>query len=566
MPTAVGICLVRTTHSIASRNKDQFEDIFTTTANYNSDCNSYSNNNSIENATGNMLATKASAGTEILSEVEPLTKLILSSPSTAAPTSTSSSATLVSTLTISSTPLLDIENLVAQKQHQITYIEKRQTLQPLYHHRPLHQRQQGQQGQQEQEKKLDRHQEKHEGDGCYTKTQQKQEHSLGSDRSNCNFNHHISRDRERTTTNPSVSDKNTPTVPNTNLETSKTSINASAAAITTITTTSNTDKKPDLVDDIWRLVFYVLARDCKDLGRSMQVNRRFYSLIANDAVLWKFTYNLTVSGSIFATQKPLPPSNLVRVEQNHLGYNTGEGSMSGSLQGTSSEPRSSQSHNLGMNEDGPSSAILMNQPEPRYPRRNEIEGNATELRRASLNVNPGLQLPSPLILPHHRRIAQSIYTSNLAAHGGNNNQDNSENDDIGSIRIQPIVDHSIDPQPSFISGTPPYLSTSLTNGRITFCRTPTSTPSPSCISSSQSTIPTTISQVVSTSITPLSVIHNHIPTATSLHRDPAVYWKDQVVEWLEHEKLRCLRLGLFWGFNAASSRAHGRRMKNYGYA
>ncbi|KAG0002290.1 hypothetical protein BGZ79_003262 [Entomortierella chlamydospora] len=299
----------------------------------------------------------------------------------------------------------------------------------------------------------------------------------------------------------------------------------------------------------------------------MQVNRRFYSLIANDAVLWKLTYNLTVSGSIFATQKPLSSSSLVRVEQSHLAYSAGEGSMSGSFQGTpSSESRSGQSHNLGMNEDGPSSVMLMNQPEPRYPRRNETDGDVTESRRASLTVNPGLQLPSPLILPHHRRIAQSIYTSNLTVHGGSSNQDNSENEDIGSTGIQPIVDHSIDLQSSFISGTPPYLSTSLTNGKITFCRTPTSTPSPSCISSFQSTIPATISQVVSSSTTPLSAIYNHIPTATSLHRDPAVYWKDQVVEWLEREKLRRLRLGLFWGFNAASSRTHGRRMKNCGYA
>ena len=35
-------------------------------------------------------------------------------------------------------------------------------------------------------------------------------------------------------------------------------------------------KAIDLVDDVWTLVFYILACDCKDLGRSMQVNRRFY--------------------------------------------------------------------------------------------------------------------------------------------------------------------------------------------------------------------------------------------------------------------------------------------------
>lgn len=32
----------------------------------------------------------------------------------------------------------------------------------------------------------------------------------------------------------------------------------------------------DLVDDVWRTIFYMLAQDCKDLGRCMQVNRRFH--------------------------------------------------------------------------------------------------------------------------------------------------------------------------------------------------------------------------------------------------------------------------------------------------
>ncbi|KAF9112209.1 hypothetical protein BGX30_007346, partial [Mortierella sp. GBA39] len=32
----------------------------------------------------------------------------------------------------------------------------------------------------------------------------------------------------------------------------------------------------DLVDDVWRLVFFILACDCKDLGRVMQVSRRFH--------------------------------------------------------------------------------------------------------------------------------------------------------------------------------------------------------------------------------------------------------------------------------------------------
>jgi hypothetical protein len=35
----------------------------------------------------------------------------------------------------------------------------------------------------------------------------------------------------------------------------------------------------DLVDDVWRLVFYLLAGRCKDLGRAMLVNRRFYKYV-----------------------------------------------------------------------------------------------------------------------------------------------------------------------------------------------------------------------------------------------------------------------------------------------
>jgi hypothetical protein len=32
----------------------------------------------------------------------------------------------------------------------------------------------------------------------------------------------------------------------------------------------------ELVDDVWRLVFFILACDCKDLGRAMQVSKRFH--------------------------------------------------------------------------------------------------------------------------------------------------------------------------------------------------------------------------------------------------------------------------------------------------
>ncbi|KAG0002907.1 hypothetical protein BGZ65_002219, partial [Modicella reniformis] len=40
--------------------------------------------------------------------------------------------------------------------------------------------------------------------------------------------------------------------------------------------TNEGSRNVGLVDDIWRMIFYILARDCKDLGRCIQVNRRFH--------------------------------------------------------------------------------------------------------------------------------------------------------------------------------------------------------------------------------------------------------------------------------------------------
>lgn len=41
-------------------------------------------------------------------------------------------------------------------------------------------------------------------------------------------------------------------------------------------TVNEAKQRVDLVDDIWRLVAYILASDCKGLGRLMQVNRRLH--------------------------------------------------------------------------------------------------------------------------------------------------------------------------------------------------------------------------------------------------------------------------------------------------
>ncbi|KAK3837615.1 MAG: hypothetical protein JOS17DRAFT_368535 [Linnemannia elongata] len=43
-----------------------------------------------------------------------------------------------------------------------------------------------------------------------------------------------------------------------------------------VTGKSKEPKAVDLVDDVWRLVFFILACDCKDIGRAMQVSRRFH--------------------------------------------------------------------------------------------------------------------------------------------------------------------------------------------------------------------------------------------------------------------------------------------------
>ncbi|KAF9572345.1 hypothetical protein EC968_009998 [Mortierella alpina] len=341
----------------------------------------------------------------------------------------------------------------------------------------------------------------------------------------------------------------------------------------------------DLVDDVWRLVFYLLAGRCKDLGRTMLVNRRFYNLIANDAVLWKFTYQRTVSGSIFATsQKVVSPAAPSWVDR-------------GGVQAQEGDLQTSTLRIMGgQNSDG-SEASLMNGQEPRHAGELSskvmdppaLETGELEMRpetdrreRAStsdaalacnsettastvLTMGPGLMMPSPLILPHHRRMAQSMAstlfppsTSSATSTGPSLSGATSHQ----HAHLQPLADRSIDPQSiATLSGTGP--SSGLRIGDVNVPITPASTPS---LSSSglpltfPAMVPESVSQVVSSSSTVSVRVVQHItPTTTLMHHPPAVYWKHQVVEWLEQEKLRCLRLGLFWGANAATSRVHRRK-------
>ncbi|KAI7826144.1 hypothetical protein BC939DRAFT_501831 [Gamsiella multidivaricata] len=171
-------------------------------------------------------------------------------------------------------------------------------------------------------------------------------------------------------------------------------------------------------------------------------------------------------------------------------------------------------------------------------------------------------MPSPLVLPHHRRIVQKMATTHSIIYNDGSNVNMNISPGAGNtVQPIPIVDRSIVPE---LHSNPQASSThtSPTGNETLFTammRTPASTPSISNVSSFQSTIPPSVSQVISSSTTPLTMIQHHIPTTTLMHHPPAVYWKHQVVEWLEQEKLRCLRLGLFWRFNAAAASAHAER-------
>ncbi|KAF9923183.1 hypothetical protein FBU30_006735 [Linnemannia zychae] len=352
----------------------------------------------------------------------------------------------------------------------------------------------------------------------------------------------------------------------------------------------------DLVDDVWRLVFYILACDCKDLGRTMQVNKRFNSLIANDALLWKLTYKLTISGSIFGGQKPLLSPTWIREQagrenletsisisprsqpgflpNNSLPRTVNKASSSiedkneidiNSIPSNTDESNRQQKKSfdsqkvespLGSNDLGSVSALSASTSSQsnsdsqmlgnlQLTNSNNHTSNTSHSMPVPIAMAPGLQMPSPLIMPHHRRIAQSITANGLPS-----SQLNASTQAVP--RSQPLT-------PYFSEAN----STSNINGVLGngSTRTPASTPSTSSMSSFPSMTLGTVSQVASNSLStaPIRVIQHHIPSKTLMHHAPAVYWKHQVVEWLEQEKLRCLRLGLFWGFNAAVSRNHGRK-------
>jgi hypothetical protein len=228
---------------------------------------------------------------------------------------------------------------------------------------------------------------------------------------------------------------------------------------------------------------------------------------------------------------------------------------------TSTSPSSARRHSA------PQQPLAQQQQHHQPPTRSNSVGDIYEHWTGGFGLSPALQIPSALVLPHHRRMAQAALLHNI-----NNN-----------TGMQPIIDRTLDM--SAVSGTPTsgvtmlsqqhHLSfhhdqqqqQSATLGFMT-SSTPVSTPvlglsASSSSSSFPTTIPSMVSQVHSNSTIPISsiVYPHHIPTTTLMHHPPAVYWKYQVVEWLEQEKLRCLRLGLFWGFNADSSRSHSRKTR-----
>ncbi|KAF9928712.1 hypothetical protein BGZ67_006823 [Mortierella alpina] len=339
----------------------------------------------------------------------------------------------------------------------------------------------------------------------------------------------------------------------------------------------------DLVDDVWRLVFYLLAGRCKDLGRAMLVSRRFYNLIANDAVLWKFTYQRTVSGSIFATSQkvvshPLP----AWVDR---GIQAHEGDSPSCAQRIVESQNSDGSevpltNGQDVRQSGEVSSKVVDPPalgmRPEADRRERaMTASATLVCHSettastTVTIGPGLMMPSPLILPHHRRIAQSMASTTSTPSTPSTPSATSTDSTLPTVSnlhasLQPLADRSIDPQSiETLSGT--GLSTGLRIGDIHLPVTPASTPSLSSPSSSglplafPTSLSESVSQVVSSSTVPIRVVQHMTPTTTLMHHPPAVYWKHQVVEWLEQEKLRCLRLGLFWGANAATSRVHRRK-------
>lgn len=226
-----------------------------------------------------------------------------------------------------------------------------------------------------------------------------------------------------------------------------------------------------------------------------------------------------MSGSIFSSQRPLLSPTWIREEHSRAGSEL-YGSL-GDLNMTSSGHRhSSDSVEHGQEVDN-----------------NERDDTCSkslhllDLQQPHFTVPaPGLQLPSQLVLPHHRRIV-SAFTSHTGLTGAT----------VTPLSSATSLRHLYNPVPPVGYSAP--QSTPLV-----------------CASPTFHSIPEGVTQVLSTSTTPLTVVQQLVPSTTLKHHSPAVYWKHQVVEWLEQEKLRCLRLGLFWGFSLGSNRTHGRTL------
>lgn len=242
-----------------------------------------------------------------------------------------------------------------------------------------------------------------------------------------------------------------------------------------------------------------------------------------------------MSGSIFLSQKPLLSPTWIREEHGRAGSE-----LYGSL------------GNLGNMSDSTSSLRRLHESDTEHEqeeddhleRGNTINSCARSASLLDLSQQrhltvpaPGLQLPSQLVLPHHRRIVNSAITSHTGLSQGATMTPSSSATSLHHLyNIQPV-------------------------SPVGFSATPQSTPLACFSPSFQSNMPEGVSQALSTSTTPLTIVQQLVPSTTLKHHSPAVYWKHQVVEWLEQEKLRCLRLGLFWGFSLDSSRTHGRNLR-----
>lgn len=230
-----------------------------------------------------------------------------------------------------------------------------------------------------------------------------------------------------------------------------------------------------------------------------------------------------MSGSIFSSQKPLLSPTWIREEHGRAGSE-----LYGSL------------GNLGNLGNSASSLHRLYDSDAAEHEQQEDDARSASLldlsQQRHLTVPaPGLQLPSQLVLPHHRRIVNSAITSHTGLNRGATMTPSSSATSLHHLyNIQPV-------------------------SPVSFSSTPQSTPLACASPTFQSNMPEGVSQVLSTSTTPLTVVQQLVPSTILKHHSPAVYWKHQVVEWLEQEKLRCLRLGLFWGFSLDSSRKHGRK-------